>query len=214
MRYCFLLTTFMLIAQNAFCYRYRGNENPQYELPKSEISVSYGLYSIYDLLDGIEPGLHIQDCEAEFESSLEHRSGSISIDYSLALSTKVRLGVMASYMSYRHDVKTGYANEKYSDAYVGELKSQFIGILPKVQLYWFSHEHVAMYSKFALGAAINVREMNSERTDLMASYNENKAKFEFQVSPICLEAGGSQLRGFAELGCGNYLFSAGMKYYW
>lgn len=29
-------------------------------------------------------------------------------------------------------------------------------------------------------------------------------KFEFQISPISFEAGGEQLRGFAELGFGNY----------
>ena len=40
---------------------------------------------------------------------------------------------------------------------------------------------------------------------------ENNMKFEFQISPISFEAGGEQLRGFAELGFGNYLMAAGLK---
>ena len=61
--------------------------------------------------------------------------------------------------------------------------------------------------------ALNTRKMTSTRPDLYESFNENNVKFEFQISPISFEAGGEQLRGFAELGFGNYLMAAGLKLY-
>jgi len=206
-----LLALFLATAQNGFCHRYQGNKNPAEVLPRNEVSVSYGLYSVYDVLDGIEPGLHMQDCSAEFESTPKEKTGSISIEYSGALSEKVRLGVIACYTGYIHEVQAGH---EHNNIYIGDLESRFFGLLPKVQLYWFNHEHAAMYSKFAIGAALNTREMTTLHSELHSSIDENRIKLELQLSPFCLEVGSSQLRGFAELGIGNYLFSIGMKYYW
>ncbi|MBO4332883.1 MAG: hypothetical protein J5875_06925 [Paludibacteraceae bacterium] len=204
-----LILLYLAFSQNVFCYV--GNKKIQTELPKNEISVSYGVFSIYTLLDGIQPGLHIQDCESDVESTLLSKTGALSLEYSYTLSNKARIGLIGSYMGFRHEVKTG---DKTGEIPLGELKSQFFGILPKIQLYWFYHERVAMYSKFAIGVALNTRKMTSTRPDLYESFNENNVKFEFQISPISFEAGGEQLRGFAELGFGNYLMAAGLKLYW
>lgn len=204
MKRCFLFILILSLYQCAFGYA--GNHKPQYELAKNEVSVSYGLLPIFDFIDGIDHHIHIQDCESALSSSLTHNTGAFSVEYSYGVASRVRLGLMASYMGYRHDVEYGHD-------YIGELKSKYLGFLPMVQLYWFSHDHVAMYSKFAVGAGFNMRDMSSINEDLFDSFNETNAQFEMQISPICFEAGG-KFRGFAELGFGNYIFSAGLKYYW
>lgn len=203
MKKSFLVPLLLLLTQCVFGYT--GNRRPQFELGKNEISVSYGLLPILNITDGIDNNI-MDDCESTVHSHMKSSTGAINIEYSYALSPRVRLGLMASYMGYRHDVE-------YEDDYVGELKSTYWGFLPQVQLYWFSYDHVAMYSKFAIGAAINLRDMNSINNDLYASFEESSAQFEMQISPISIEAG-SRLRGFAELGFGNYLFAAGLKFYW
>lgn len=200
-----ILLIFMLVVCHCV-FGYDGNRKPQYELGKNEVSVSYGLLPIFDLVDGIDHHIHIQDSDRELSSVMKTHTGAINVEYTYGLAPRFRLGLMASYMGYRHDVD-------YEHDYIGELKSTYIGLLPMVQLYWFSHDHVAMYSKFAVGAALNMRDMNSINEDLYASFDDTNAQFEMQISPICFEAGG-RIRGFAELGFGNYLFSAGMKYYW
>lgn len=186
--------------------RNAGNQNPQYELGKNEISVIYGFLSVLDFTDGIDHHIHIQDCESALSSSMKRKTGAINVEYSYGLTPKIRMGLMASYMGYRHDVQ-------YEHKYIGDFKSNYWGFLPMVQLYWFSHEQVAMYSKFAIGAAFNTRDMNSIDENTLASFDDANVQFEKQISPICFELG-DRFRCFAELGFGNYLFSAGIKYYW
>lgn len=199
---------FSLLSVFHYVFGYTGNEKPQYDLGMNEVSVSYGLLPIFNLLDGIDHRIHIQDCESTVSTDMKSNTGAINVEYSHSLTPRFRLGLMASYMGYRHDVQ--YEHER---DYIGDLKSSYVGFLPMAQLYWFSHDHVAMYSKVAVGAALYKRNMKSINEELYASFDDTKAQFEMQISPICFEAG-SQLRGFAELGFGNYLFAAGMKYYW
>ena len=47
-----LILLYLAFSQNVFCYV--GNKKIQTELPKNEISVSYGVFSIYMMAAGLK----------------------------------------------------------------------------------------------------------------------------------------------------------------
>lgn len=79
--------------------------------------------------------------------------------------------------------------------------TNFINLMPGAKFEWFNHDHFGMYSKLNFGGGCNI-------SDGDPSFN-----LAFQASPICFEAGGKKLRGFAEIGFGfDGLLAAGVSY--
>ena len=77
-----------------------------------------------------------------------------------------------------------------------------MNLMGACRMSWFDRQHFAMYSKLCAGA-------------ILVGGGDSKASpgFAFQVSPVCLEAGGERFRGFMECGWGvQSLLAAGVRY--
>jgi hypothetical protein len=74
--------------------------------------------------------------------------------------------------------------------------------MPAVKFDWLRRQYFGLYSKLAIGATLR-----SEKIDYYADdkkdFSENGLHVNWQVSVIGVEAGGTQLRGFLELGTGE-----------
>jgi hypothetical protein len=74
--------------------------------------------------------------------------------------------------------------------------------MPSVKFNWLRKDHFGMYSKLAAGVSLcNFKSENENKNS--ESETENQVKFNWQASLIGIEAGGSRLRAFAELGFGE-----------
>lgn len=82
----------------------------------------------------------------------------------------------------------------------------FITVMPEAKLMWFNKDHVGMYSKLGIGAAVTIDSSKQDR---------EKVKFlpAFQVSAVGIDFGGKVCRGFVEAGWGSQgLVLAGLRF--
>ena len=71
------------------------------------------------------------------------------------------------------------------------------------RVYWFHKKHASMYSKVEAGLMIGFKTVPLNIGVLP----------DINLSPVCIEFGGTHLRGFVELACGtSYICSGGVKY--
>jgi len=84
-----------------------------------------------------------------------------------------------------------YTGKEENKKYDGKFRMGFLSVMPHVKASWFDNPHFGMYSKVAVGAA-----------GVFQKDGESSITWAAQLSPVCMDFGGSDLRGYLELGVG------------
>lgn len=180
------------------------NVNAQCEDLKNEVSVSYGFGSVAQFGEGLGEGL-VRAIFSDTEYDDGFVLGPISVEYFRHLNNpRLAIGGFVSYSKWDSDIlKRGGSHEK-----VGEVKRNYISVMPAVKWYWINKNSFGLYSKGAIGAAF----LNSTREEDGKSKDDSGTYLMYQLSLIGAEFG-KQFRGFAELGVGEQgFFLAGLRY--
>ena len=83
------------------------------------------------------------------------------------------------------------------------------------RVYWFHKKHASMYSKVEAGLTIRFKTVTEYwlRWSNKDVWHYTYVLPDINLSPVCIEFGGTHFRGFVELAFGtSYIGSAGVKY--
>ena len=94
----------------------------------------------------------------------------------------------------------------------GKLYRNILHLMPELTIYWFKKKHISTYSKVGTGVGWEIQKRVITYPESVKTV-EGETKFYFQVSPVCMEAGGRRWRGFVEFGYGvQGILQYGAKY--
>lgn len=186
-------------------------------IPFQELEVGSGLFSVPQLAltMGAVFGTAFSFGLASFDNL--KFSSAISAEYYYNLKPHVAVGGAAVFDSIWGDqMRKNTSTGEYEPS--GKFSGLFLSLMPAVKFSWLNHEHFRIYSKLAAGGSIGTTpgsdSEESSRAD-GASDTDNGIQFipAFQVSPVCLSAGGGHCWGKLEFGVGMLgLVQAGFVY--
>lgn len=162
-------------------------------LHQNEIALSYGqvsfpqtVYVLGEVFGAVFSLGHFAPKDTKF-------FGQFGLEYTNWVGNWVGLGAIAT---------ADYMTSTVNDGQSADYKMFVVSAVPTVKLSWFNYEHVGMYSKIGAGVSDFIG-LDSEQ--------QNQFVFAFQLSPVCVDFGGSSFRGFVELGYGVQGPCAGIK---
>lgn len=159
----------------------------QEDYKRNEISVSYGTVTNTQITN-----LFVEFVSLSFAELDIRMSGAANFEYLRYVKRGIALGGGLTYEYGREPRNADF-----------RCRNHYITLMPTAKFYWFNLEHVGMYSRLGLGATFMYGESDGEHGTAWRAA--------FQLSGICLEAGG-KVRGFIELGYGTQgLALAGIK---
>lgn len=135
-------------------------------------------------------------------------TGSLNFEYNRRFSRTFSLGLALGYeKNEAHINGTGAA---FGDTESGktDVSMQSLSTMLNFRFFWFNKPHVSMYTKFAGGVSFilnhKVASDNAEVEEKFNSFfNSVKVLPALQLSAVCVDFGGTALRGFVELGAGT-----------
>ena len=183
---------FFLMAVAAMMATMSVNAENGYEYKKHEVALSYGVYSNSQILDFLENVNCIM-----FGAQLKNEKyfGPVTAEYFYHVNKWLGVGGLFTYGQNKQDVYNLGTKD-------GKDVFRYISLLPAVKFDWFRRKHYGLYSKIGLGATFRNEKYTS---DTNAANNDSNADvhLNWQLSALGVEAGGSSLRGFVELGFGE-----------
>ncbi len=168
-----------------------------------ELEIGSGLFSVpqFALTLGAVFGTAFSFGLASFDNL--NISSAISAEYYYYFNPHVAVGGAAAFDSIWGDqMKKNTSTGEYEPA--GKYSGVFASLMPAAKFSWLNREHFRIYSKLAAGGMIGT-----------AAGSDSGVQFSpaFQVSPICLSAGGGHCWGKLEFGAGMLgLIQAGFVY--
>lgn len=154
-----------------------AQEHKRPDYGKNEIGVSYGY-----LTNNMTVAVFAEVLTLGHSDIDSFYSGGASINYLHYVHPVVGVGAVATY-------EYGWEPEHAADFH-----HHYYTLMPQVKIYWFNRKYVAMYSRIGIGATY----LHGRRDGV----RDTSWRPAFQLSGICLEAGG-RVRGFLELALGN-----------
>jgi len=172
--------------------------NAQSEL-KHEVGVFYGFESASNVFSVFTSMI---SAAAGDKSSFW---GPIGAEYYYHISPVVGLGAVAAYAGCKaEDEKTRK----------DDLTETFITVMPSVKFNWLRKKNFGMYSSLSAGVmfvSVSCND-NAKAADPKAK-DETLTSFMFQATPLGMEFGSEQFRGFVEAGIGEKgVLCAGLRY--
>ena len=169
------------------------------EETRHEVGISYGAVPNSIWLDAFGDVI-----SSIFGEKYEQDSyvGPIGIEYFYHTSPLIGIGAVATFVNNKED---GIRDNQV----VSKISSSYYTLMPAVKFNWLRRDKWGMYSKLAVGATYRdySKKHDQEKT------TDNEVLFNFHVSALGVEAGGQQVRGFAELGIGEQgIILAGVRY--
>lgn len=155
-----------------------AQEHKRPDYGKNEIGVSYGY-----LTNNMTVAVFAEVLTLGHSDIDSFYSGGASINYLHYVHPVVGVGAVATY-------EYGWEPEQNG----ADFHHHYYTLMPQVKIYWFNHKYVAMYSRIGIGATY----LHGRRDGV----RDTSWRPAFQLSGICLEAGG-RVRGFLELALGN-----------
>ena len=158
---------------------------------RNEFSIAYGQATIpqFAYVMGEVFGAMFSLGHASFENP--HMFGAAGVEYVHYTNDWFGFGgtVLCDYMT----AKTVSVDKDGNKTPNGEFKLGCLSAMPLVKFAWLNRAHVGLYSKLAAGAGY-----------FFANGSDSKDNFSvaFQVTPVGMDFGGEQFRGFVELGLG------------
>ena len=170
---------------------------------KNEFSVTYSQFTLpqFAYVTGGVLGAAFSLGHFSFENA--HFIGGVGVEYVGYVNDWLGFGgaVIADYM-------TATAMNVASDGTKtpnGKFEMGYLSVMPVVKFAWFNRERVGLYSKLGFGAGYS-----------FTGDSEPKDRFGFsaQVTPIGVDFGGEQFRGFVEAGIGMQgIVSGGVRWF-
>lgn len=187
----------------AFCATAQTQEP---EETRHEIAISYGTVpnSMWiDILTDVIPAMFGEDYE-DYKCV-----GPIGLEYFYHTSPLIGVGAVAVFATNNED---GY----YDNALSSHINRTYFTFMPSVKFNWLRKKNWGLYSKLALGTTythfVN-KDYDEQGHKSEEKITANDLLFNFQVSLLGFEAGGSHVRGFLELGMGEQgVALAGVRY--
>ena len=187
----------------AFCATAQTQEP---EETRHEIAISYGTVpnSMWiDILTDVIPAMFGEDYE-DYKCV-----GPIGLEYFYHTSPLIGVGAVAVFATNNED---GY----YDNALSSHINRTYFTFMPSVKFNWLRKKNWGLYSKLALGTTythfVN-KDYDEQGNKSEEKITANDLLFNFQVSLLGFEAGGSHVRGFLELGMGEQgVALAGVRY--
>ena len=165
---------------------------------RNEIAVSYGLLSNSQWLDVFEKVL-TAPLHTKVKTTNDHFIGPVTLEY--MYHPKEWLAVGGDFI-YGHNVCDLHEDGKH----IGKAKNSYITVMPAVKFDWLRRKHFGMYSKVAAGVTFR------HETDESVNRNNSATHFNFQITPVAIEAGSESVRGFLEVGLGEQgVLAAGVR---
>lgn len=162
------------------------------ETPKDEIALSWSYGTFPHIIEGIS------DVFVDLSSggSVSTNSiGAIGVGYMHNFNDVVGLGAVASY-EYIYS-KNSETSTKHGENY--------LTVMPTLKASWHRRSGYSLYSRVALGAALEMYDANGE--------SKSETQFAFQLTPIALQVGKGKIHGFFELGFGYQgILTAGVSF--
>ena len=158
--------------------------------PKNETSLAYGTpfnstNSLEFLAAGFTGGL------SNRQLSQDRYVGPISIEYFHRSSPLIGYGAIAVFSHYKGVRNSGDTH-----------KSSYFTIMPAMKVNWLRREQWGLYSKLAFGYTHGESRI-IDKDPKVGTISTNIDNINFQASLIGFEAGGDNVRGFAEIGFGE-----------
>ena len=176
------------------------------EETRHEISVSYGTVpnsTWIDVLTDVIPAIFGETHEKE------RYVGPIGLEYYYHTSPLVGVGAVAVFATNNEDA---YSKEVLKSH---QAKSYYT-LMPAVKFNWLRKAKWGMYSKVAIGASLasfSKQDYNESGKLTGKKETSNDVFFNFHASLLGVEAGGQNVRGFAELGLGEQgIILGGVRY--
>ena len=170
---------------------------------RDEISVVYGQATIpqFAYVMGEVFGAMFSLGHASFENP--HMFGAAGVEYVHYVNDWLGFGgaVMCDYMS----ATTVSVDKDGNKTPNGQFKLGCLSTMPLVKFAWLNREHVGLYSKVAAGAGY-----------FFANGGDAKDNFSvaLQLTPVGVDFGGEQFRGFVEAGIGMQgIVSGGVRWF-
>lgn len=179
---------FLAVAIFAAVFSANAQEN---EPSKDEIAVSWGYGTFPHLIDGMT-NVIVNTYTGDLNSTVS--LGAFSVRYMHRLSKVFGIGALSSYeYMYR---KEADSSKKYGD--------NILTFMPTVKASWYRSEDYALYSRVALGVALEMYNFDGkDKQDVLLG---------FQFTPVAVEIGRGNLHGFFELGFGHQgILTAGVS---
>ena len=158
---------------------------------RNEFSVTYGQFTVpqFAYVLGEVFGVMFTLGHASFEDP--HMYGAAGIEYVHYTNDWFGFGgtVLCDYMT----AKTVSVDKDGNKTPNGDFKLGCLSAMPLVKFAWLNRAHVGLYSKLAAGAGLFFANGSDAKDNI---------SFAFQATPIGVDFGGDQLRGFVEAGVG------------
>lgn len=168
-----------------------------------DISFAYGQISLPQAGNVIGDLLVILFSAGHVRPEDSHYSGQFSLEYGHWFNKVLSVGGAFVYESMSGNLvreKSGEVDNSNSTS----THYNVFSVLPIVRASWMNFRHVGLYSKAGIGLC--VFDGSSDGADCTMAV---------QISPVCCDFGGRNLRGFVELGFGSQgLVSGGLRYRW
>ncbi len=173
---------------------------------RHEIGISYGTVPNSIWIDIVSDAI-----PAIFGEKHDHYKyvGPIGLEYYYHTSPLIGVGAVAVFATNNEDA---YVKEKLD----GHRIRSYYTLMPSIKFNWLRKNNWGLYSKLAAGATLaSFKDQDYDDNGKLVGdrVKHNEAAFNFQVSLIGVEAGGSHARGFIELGVGEQgIALAGLRY--
>ena len=159
---------------------------------RNEFSITYGQYTIPQFAYVMGGVLGAAFTVGHFSFENPHLIGAAGVEYVHYVNDWLGFGgtAMCDYM-------TATALSVASDGTKtpnGKFQLGVVSVMPVVKFAWLNRAHVGLYSKLAAGAGYT---FTGETEDI-----KDKFMFAFQATPLGVDFGGEQFRGFVEAGLG------------
>jgi hypothetical protein len=159
---------------------------------RNEFSITYGQYTIPQFAYVMGGVLGAAFTVGHFSFENPHLIGAAGVEYVHYVNNWLGFGgaAMCDYM-------TATALSVASDGTKtpnGKFQLGVVSVMPVMKFAWLNRAHVGLYSKLAAGAGYT---FTGETEDI-----KDKFMFALQATPLGMDFGGEQFRGFVELGLG------------
>lgn len=179
-----------------------------YDVQKNEISISYGYNPTNKNL------FHNTDSWCGDCGVNDDCIGVINLDYTRHVTKMLGIGINVSYS--KNNKTYGYLvlGNGEREALTSQSKEHNWTFMPTLKFNWFRRDCISLYSRISAGITFKNEDGETTYSDnTVGPLTDSSRIFNFQASPIGIEAGNVQYRAFAELGIGQAgVIQAGLRY--
>ena len=176
------------------------------EMLRHEIGISYGTVpnsAWIDLLTDIIPAMFGETHKNK------HYVGPIGLEYYYHFTPLIGVGGTVVFATNNND---GF----YKEDLISHYNKSYFTVMPSAKFNWLRKEKWGLYSKVAIGGTLATISFQDYDIDDQKSDEKATTKdlvFNFQASLLGVEAGGRNVRGFAEFGIGEQgIILGGVRY--